>query len=188
MATENVPVYNQYLGNGSANRFSISFPYLSRDYVKVYIKRVDDVEVKLDETMYSFENDTTIVFPVKENEELLQEGDIITIQRETPLGSDYEFDNQRRLFPEEAMNADDLAFQQIQELARDLKRSIKSNTTDTITGQDLYDALQIQYKNVEKQVEVAASSANTAMQSVLQMESILEQLGSLADTINGEVI
>ena len=188
MATEDVPVFNQYIGNGSATRFSIGFPYLDRKYVKVYIKRVEGVEEELTDDRYSFENDTTLVFPAKESDDVLQEDAIITIQRETKLGSDYEFDNQRRLFPEEVMNADDLAFQQIQELARDIKRAIKSQTTDTISGQDLYNALQIQYSNLESKVELTIGASNTALATIERAEAVLEQLGSLADTINGEVI
>lgn len=162
MATENVPVYNQYIGNGLATRFSIGFPYLDRDYVKVYIKRVSGVEEELTDDRYEFENDTTIVFPLSDDDDLLQDGDILTIQRETELGSDFEFDNQRRLFPEEVMNADDLSFQQIQELKRELDRSVKSQATDTITGQELYESLQQQYRDVETKVGLAASSANMA--------------------------
>lgn len=177
MATENVPVYNQYIGNGLATRFSIGFPYLDRDYVKVYIKRVGGVEEELTDDRYEFENDTTIVFPLSDDDELLQDGDILTIQRETELGSDFEFDNQRRLFPEEVMNADDLSFQQIQELKRELDRAVKSRATDTITGPELYDSLQQQFRDVETKVGLAASSANMAQTWAEGTDSAVAELG-----------
>lgn len=177
MATENVPVYNQYVGNGLATRFSIGFPYLDRDYVKVYIKRVGGVEEELTDDRYEFENDTTIVFPLNDDDDLLQDGDILTIQRETELGSDFEFDNQRRLFPEEVMNADDLSFQQIQELKRELDRAVKSRATDTITGPELYESLQQQYKDVEIKAGLAASSANMAQTWAEGTDSAVAELG-----------
>lgn len=177
MATENVPVYNQYVGNGLATRFSIGFPYLDRDYVKVYIKRVGGVEEELTDDRYEFENDTTIVFPLSDDDDLLQDGDILTIQRETELGSDFEFDNQRRLFPEEVMHADDLSFQQIQELKRELDRAVKSRATDTITGPELYDSLQQQFRDVETKAVLAANSANMAQTWAEGTDSAVAELG-----------
>ena len=112
MSTENVEVFNKYQGNGAATQFSIGFPYLKREYVKVYLYReASGKEVKLNSNQFSFVNDQTIKFPVLSSDDILQEGDILTIQRETTLGSEFEFDNQRRLFPVEVMNADDLSFQ-----------------------------------------------------------------------------
>ena len=116
MSTENVEVFNKYLGNGVATQFSIGFPYQKKEFVNVYLyTAVDDKETLLPTNEYEFIDDVTIKYPVQEGAQPLQEGDILTIQRETELGSNYDFDNQRRLFPAEVMNADDLAFQQIQE-------------------------------------------------------------------------
>ena len=162
MSTQNVPVYNQYLGNGVATQFSIGFPYLNRDYVKVYLLRKDGAQELLDSTRYTFVNDKVIEFPTLPTDTVLNDGDVLTIQRETPLGSDYEFDNQKRLFPVEVMNADDLSFQQIQELAREIKRAVKTLPTDTTTGDDLL--LEFNQKIVEAK-EAAVNSENSATAS-----------------------
>lgn len=162
MSTQNVPVYNQYLGNGVATQFSIGFPYLNRDYVKVYLLRKDGAQELLDSTRYTFVNDKVIEFPKLPTDSVLNDGDVLTIQRETPLGGDYEFDNQKRLFPVEVMNADDLSFQQIQELAREIKRAVKTLPTDTITGDDLL--LEFNQKVVEAK-EAAVNSENSATAS-----------------------
>lgn len=162
MSTQNVPVYNQYLGNGVATQFSIGFPYLNRDYVKVYLLRKDGAQELLDSTRYTFVNDKVIEFPTLPTDTVLNDGDVLTIQRETPLGSDYEFDNQKRLFPVEVMNADDLSFQQIQELAREIKRAIKTSPTDTTTGDGL---LQKFNQKVVEAKEAAVDSENSATAS-----------------------
>lgn len=162
MATENVPVFNKYDGNGAATEFSIGFPYLDTSFIKVYIKRNGENEEKLDDSRFSFVNDTTIKFPVLETDTVLQEGEVITIQRETSLGSDYEFDNQIRLFPEEVMNADDLSFQQIQELARDLERAVKVRPTDNQTSDELIDEV---YGSLSSAIDIAGDAINAANQA-----------------------
>lgn len=165
MATENVPVFNKYEGNGAATEFFIGFPYLDTSFVKVYIKRAGENEEKLDSNRFSFVNDTTIKFPVLETDTVLQEGEVITIQRETILGSEYEFDNQVRLFPEEVMNADDLSFQQIQELARDLERAVKVKPTDEQTSDELIDEVYSSLKTATETTEKAIASANQAQEA-----------------------
>lgn len=162
MATENVPVFNKYEGNGAATEFSIGFPYLDTNFIKVYIKRIGEEEEKLDDSRFSFVNDTTIKFPVLDTDTVLQEGEVITIQRETSLGSDYEFDNQIRLFPEEVMNADDLSFQQIQELARDLERAVKVKPTDEKTSDELIDEV---YGSLSSAIDIAGDAINAANQA-----------------------
>ena len=165
MATENVPVFNKYDGNGAATEFSIGFPYLDTSFIKVYIKRIGEEEEKLDDSRFSFVNDTTIKFPVLETDNVLQEGEVITIQRETSLGSEYEFDNQVRLFPEEVMNADDLSFQQIQELARDLERAVKVKPTDEKTSDELIDEVYTSLKTATETADKAIDAANQAQQA-----------------------
>lgn len=44
--------YNVYTGNGSTTQFSIGFPYIRREHVKVYVAYVD--------TAYTYVNDTTV--------------------------------------------------------------------------------------------------------------------------------
>lgn len=175
MSTKNVPVFNKYLGNGVATQFSIGFPYLERDYVKVYLLRKDGAQELLDSSRYKYVNDKVIEFPVLPSDAVLAEGDVLTIQRETTLGSNYEFDNQRRLFPEQVMDADDLSFQQIQELARDISRAVKTSPTDTITGDELlaeFNQRVVESKEAaiasEQSAAESASSANAAAQSAQQ--------------------
>lgn len=198
MATENVPVFNKYDGNGAATEFSIGFPYLDTNFIKVYIKRIGEEEEKLDDSRFSFVNDTTIKFPVLETDTVLQEGEVITIQRETSLGSEYEFDNQVRLFPEEVMNADDLSFQQIQELARDLERAVKVKPTDEKTSDELIDEVYSSLKTATETTEKAIISANQAQEAVdnaiaaveetqRQVEEVIQSVDVAKDEINQTV-
>ena len=168
MSTENVEVFNRYRGNGAATQFSIGFPYLKREYVKVYLfKGATGEEVKLSNNRFSFVNDSTIKFPVLDTDEILQEGDILTIQRETTLGSEFEFDNQRRLFPVEVMNADDLGFQQIQELRREINRSVRVNPTAEETPEEL---LSTVYDKLDSATAIAGDAIAAADQATIAAE------------------
>ena len=61
MSTENVEVFNRYYGNGVATQFSIGFPYLKREFVKVYLYKKDtDEEKVLNSDQFSFVNDSII--------------------------------------------------------------------------------------------------------------------------------
>lgn len=201
MSTENVEVFNRYRGNGAATQFSIGFPYLKREYVKVYLfKGATGEEVKLSDNRFSFVNDSTIKFPVLDTDEILQEGDILTVQRETTLGSEFEFDNQRRLFPVEVMNADDLSFQQIQELRREINRSVRVNPTAEETPEELlntvYDKLDSATEIAENaivaagQATIAAEQATTAVEEakkqVVATQEYIDEKRAEVDTIVAE--
>ena len=190
MATDNVPTYNRYLGNDSATEFSIGFPYLDKADVVVYLRRKGGVEEVLDSSRYSFIAANIISFPVLQSDEILHEGDVLAIQRETKLGSNYSFDNQRRLFPIEVMNADDLSFQQIQELAREVKRAVKSTPTDLITSQELLEQFSLWVKEAEKAAidskgyrDESQQYANSSQQAQISAEqAVTEAMGYRDET------
>lgn len=179
MSTPNLPVYVRYIGNETATEFSVTFPYIDKKYVKVYLarERTNTPEL-LDETRYSFVNDTTIKFPVKEEDNLLGYNDALIILRETDLGSDYDFDNQRRLFPEDVMNADDLAFQQIQELAYEVSRAVKTSIVGEETADDLLKSI---YDNKDR-AEIAAAKSEESMLSAQQYANDAESGANIANS------
>ena len=181
MSTENVEVFNRYYGNGVATQFSIGFPYLKREFVKVYLYKKDtDEEKVLNSDQFSFVNDSIIQYPVLPTDEILKEGDIITIQRETELGSEFEFDNQRRLFPVEVMNADDLAFQQIQELSREIKRAVRVNPTASETPEEL---LQTVYDKLDSATEIAGDAISAANQAQTAADNATAAVNSAEQTL-----
>ena len=201
MSTENVEVFNKYYGNGVAPQISIGFPYLRREFVKVYLyKKETNEEVMLSSDQFAFINDATIEYPVLPTDEILKEGDILTVQRETELGSDFEFDNQRRLFPVEVMNADDLSFQQIQELAREVKRSVRVTPTAQETPEELltgvYDKLDSATSIAGEaiaaagQATIAAEQATTAVEEakkqVIATQEYIDEKRAEVDTIVAE--
>ena len=181
MSTKNVEVFNRYYGNGVATQFSIGFPYLKREFVKVYLYKKDtDEEKVLNSDQFSFVNDSIIQYPVLPTDEILKEGDIITIQRETELGSEFEFDNQRRLFPVEVMNADDLAFQQIQELSREIKRAVRVNPTAAETPEEL---LQTVYDKLDSATEIAGGAISAANQAQIAADNATAAVNSAEQTL-----
>ena len=38
MATPDIAPYNNYIGNGVTTEFSVAFPYIKKDFVKVYVR------------------------------------------------------------------------------------------------------------------------------------------------------
>lgn len=130
MATPGIAPYNNYTGNGVTTEFSVGFPYLRREFVSVYIKRTDDPQEQVDTSKWEWVNDTTIRFPKQGSGlDVLGEGETLSIRRETPVESDYNFTNQKRLFPEDVMDADDLEMQILQEKSEELSRCFRLNQT-----------------------------------------------------------
>lgn len=182
MSTPNIPIIVKYKGNGEATKFGITFPYLEKKSVKVYLRRLDGTEGILDENRFTFEDDTTIVFPVLEGDEILQEGEVLAILRETELGSNFEFDNQRRLFPVEVMNADDRSFYQIQELAYHLERAVKTPVTSQQTAEELMQSLFDSEKSAKESAIKVENNANIALsQSAIISTFIDEARGYMND-------
>lgn len=130
MATPAISPYNTYFGNGVATEFSIDFPYIKKAFIKVYVRRDGEEQVEINSNNFDWVNDTTIRYPGENSgDNVLGNGDIISIHRQTPLESDYVFSNQKRLFPEDVMNADDLEMQIQQEQDEILSRCFKINQT-----------------------------------------------------------
>lgn len=171
MSTPNVPTIVRYTGDGVATEFTIPFPYQRKEYVKVYISREGETEdTLLSESQYEFVGDESIRFPVRDSDDILREGDILAIQRETTLGSPYVFDNQRRLFPEDVMDADDLSFQQIQELKDAVDRALKVPVASHYIPEEMWEEFNegvaatadaaLRAKKSEEKAEAAANDPN----------------------------
>lgn len=131
MATPDIAPYNNYIGNGVTTEFSVGFPYIKKDFIHIYIRRKDQPQTSLDpETDWEWVNDTTIRFPKSGSTiDVLANGETLSIRRETPTESQYKFTNQKRLFPEDVMDADDLNMQINQEQKEELERCFKLNQT-----------------------------------------------------------
>lgn len=163
MSTPNIATVIRYEGNGVATQFTIPFPYQKREYVKVYIARKGEVmDTELRSEQFTFETDNVVSFPVLDSDKILGEGDTLAIRRVTDLGSPYVFDNTRRLFPEDVMNADDLSFQQIQEIREDVDRALKVPLTSAETAEELFETLNNGIKSANQAAANAAASAEEA--------------------------
>lgn len=184
MTTPAVNSYNKYQGNGSTTEFSISFPYLSQSYVKVYVKRNGMEEELMDSSDYSFVNSTTLKFPsTTSSETVLATGDVITIQRETPLANQYEFSNQKRLFPEDVMGADDLDMQILQEQGRELSRAVKVSPTSSVEPEELIKEVEAIYDAVDAIEEIAPDlpNINTVANNISDVNTVADSIGDIND-------
>lgn len=161
MATPLTNPYNTYIGNGVATEFAISFPYTDSSYVHVYLKRYDGEEVELTTSDYDFQSDTVIKFPkTGSSEGVLRTNDKLTIQRETPVESEYVFSNQKRLFPEDVMEADDLAFEILQEHAMKLGRTLSLNPTSSADPSEVIGQVERVYASIDNIDDVADNIAD----------------------------
>lgn len=158
MATSLINPYNLYTGNGAATEFAVNFPYLDRAYVGVYLKRFGENEVKLTTDDYEFVSDTVIRFP-KTGSALAVLGinDKLAFQRETPVENEYVFDNQKRLFPVDVMNADDKSYQILQEQAQQLSKALKMSATSSANPDELIPLVETVAANIDS-VEAVATN------------------------------
>ena len=180
MATPNIDSFNKYQGNGSTTQFSVSFPYLNKNFVKVYVKRVGDIEKQIASTDYSWVNDTTILFPASgSSETVLAVGDRMTIQRETPTENDYVFSNQKRLFPEDVMNADDLDMQLLQEQKRQLDRAVVVSPTSDVEPTELLKKVEGIYDSIDNIDAVAEN-----LSDVTTVASNISNVNTVAGNIS----
>lgn len=198
MATQDIAPYNTYTGNGVTTEFSVGFPYINASFVHVYVRRVGEEQVEIPSTDFDWVNKVTIRYPGNNSgDDVLADGDIISIHRQTPLKSDYVFSNQKRLFPEDVMNADDLEMQINQEQAEELNRCFRLN--QTAAGTETLDltvaeivpnrALKWSSRGKEivsseydpdEQVSAAAASADAAAQSASDAEDTLDDVRQIA--------
>lgn len=161
MATPEQNPYNTYLGNGVTTEFSIGFTYTNEGSVKVYVKRSGGEEELLTNTDYSFVNATTIKFPASgSTEAILAVGDVMTIQRETPVENDFVFSNQKRLFPEDVMEADDNEMRILQEHARQLGRALVLGPTSQVDPDEVLEQVERVYDSIDNVDTVADNIGN----------------------------
>lgn len=160
MATALINPYNLYTGNGAATEFAVNFPYFDRSFVGVYLKRVDEDEVKLTTDDYEFLSDTVIKFPKDGSSlDVLGINDKLAIQRETPIENEYVFDNQKRLFPVDVMNADDKSYQILQEVKHSLSKVVSIPVTSNEDPSDYFNNFK---QEVEQLIEDGEGWAGAA--------------------------
>lgn len=156
MATALINPYDKYTGNGAATEFAVSFPYLDRSFVSVYLKRYGGDEEKLTTDDYEFVSDAVIKFPKTGSAlAVLGVNDKLVIQRETPAENEYVFENQKRLFPIDVMNADDKAYQILQEKQAEIDRAIKVTPTSDVNPADLVSVIEIVYAHLDEILNLA---------------------------------
>lgn len=198
MATPDIAPYNTYTGNGVTTEFSVGFPYINASFVHVYVRRVDEEQVEIPSTDFDWVNDVTIRYPGNNSgDDVLSSGDIISIRRQTPLKSDYVFSNQKRLFPEDVMDADDLEMHINQEQAEELRRSFRLNETASGTGTpelsigDIVPNKAIKWNSQgnglesskydpDESADAATASAEAAAQSASDAADTLEDVRQIA--------
>lgn len=176
MATPLINPYNLYIGNDSATEFAVGFPYTNREQVHVYLKRYDASEVELTSSDYEFLSDTVIKFPATGSSEgILRTNDKIAIQRETPCENEYVFNNQKRLFPEDVMEADDKSYRILQEMNRKLERAVMLNPTSTEDPSEIFNNLVEEVSAIEELARESAETAETAAESAAESAETAEQ-------------
>lgn len=139
---------NQYTADGNSDLYNITFDYLSRNFIKVYVDRVLDENV---EFITDTQIKTSTVPPV---------GAEVTITRETPLDREVDFRN-TSLLNSSTLNADSIQMLHIVQEAYDRLTNLMS--INEMSGQ--YDAGNLRIENVgDAQQPSDAMNMKLAMQ------------------------
>lgn len=174
MATPDIAPFNKYIGNGATTQFSVGFPYIDTDFIHVYIKRADSDQEEVNTTDWEWVNETTIRFPATgSSEAILADGEVLVVQRETPTESEFTFANQKRLFPEDVMKADDLEMQILQEQARDLARAIKVEPTSPVDPEELVNEVERMYQSID--------NIDTVAQNISDVNNVSDNMQDVND-------
>ena len=182
MATPLINPYNTYIGNNEATEFAIGFPYTDNGQIHVYLKRYDGEETELTTDDYDFQSDTVIKFPkTGSSEGVLRTNDKLTIQRETPVESEYVFSNQKRLFPEDVMGADDLAFEILQEHAMRLDRTLSLNPTSSANPSEVVEKVERIYTSINNIDDVAdnITDINKVADNLVNINAVASDLANI---------
>ena len=189
MATPDIAPYNKYQGNGSTTQFSVGFPYINKDFIHVYIKRAEQDQEEVSTSDWEWVNDVTIRFPATgSSETVLATGDVLVVQRETPTENEFTFTNQKRLFPKDVMDADDLEMQIIQEQARDIGRALKMQPTSPVQPEVLIDEVERIYESIDNIDTVAddIDNVNTVAGDKTNVDTIAGAKANV-DTVAGAI-
>lgn len=184
MATPDIAPFNKYIGNGATTQFSVGFPYISADFVHVYIKRTDSDQEEVDASDWEWVNDTTIRFPATgSSEAVLADGEVLVVQRETPTENEFTFANQKRLFPEDVMKADDLDMQILQEQARELNRAVKVEPTSSVDPDELVNEVERMYQSIDNIDTVAQniSDVNNVSENMQDVNDCADNMAAIQD-------
>jgi hypothetical protein len=165
---------NTYTGNGTNKLFSITFPYISADHVKVYLNNV----LQSVSTQYTFADITTIEFTLAPSN-----GATVKISRETD--SD---EAEATFFAGSSIRADDLNENQLQALylAQETQTSV-SDVTGTAedaldTAQGALDAISVAVPYIPV-VNYAALTALTPVNG--NYYELQNSTGATAPTVTG---
>lgn len=184
MATPDIAPFNKYIGNGATTQFSVGFPYIDTDFIHVYIKRADSDQEEVEATDWEWVNETTIRFPATgSSEAILADGEVLVVQRETPTESEFTFANQKRLFPEDVMKADDLEMQILQEQARELDRAIKVEPTSPVDPEELVNEVERMYQSIDNIDTVAQniSDVNNVSDNMQDVNDCADNMAAIQD-------
>lgn len=109
---------NEYLGNGVATSFAITFPFFSSNDLKVIKRLTDGTQSTLDVSDYTVTG-TNLILPTA-----LPSGEKIVILRDISFTQETEFRNQGEFYPEVVEDTVDKITMQTQQLNEKVSRSL----------------------------------------------------------------
>ena len=174
-----------YLADGIAKEFAIDFKiFKNKDGTsQIRVERLSDKEISIlkENTDFFIEGNgadgsAKVVFSVPP-----QENSKIGIFRDRPMLQSANFINGQFVDMEVLEQCFDGIYMCLQELSEKISRSIKTDALSDDNPDELIDRL-LHYK------DEAQAAANEALKATDNISKIVDQLGTLADEINGEII
>lgn len=171
MTVSNTTVKASYQGNGSTRTFSVPFPILSADHLRLVVTDADGWEQDI-VADYALSDDlATLTYPTVESEQdPLPSGYTLTIVRTTPQTQELDLHASTTLDAEQLEAAYDKIVLMVQELKEQLDRALKYriSQTDTHTAEEYLEVITQAQANAQTAATAAANHANTASEKASQ--------------------
>ena len=155
-----------YTGNGSTTQWDISFPFLDKDDLKVYVIDGSSSTLLLSSNYEVDESTGHLTYPLAGNDlDPLSSSQKLLIMRKTPLLQATAFDAQDNLDPDVLENGYDKAMLIAQELAEKLDRAVvfPAQTTSAQTDAQAYlNSIQTAVTTAQSAATSAQTAASTA--------------------------
>lgn len=154
-----------YIGNGVATTFTIPFPFLEQEHLKVY-QRLNDIQSERKDWVISQGNMVFETAPDKNAD--------IVIMREVPLTQETDYRENEILSAETLERNFDKLTMQVQQLKEQSERAVTVDIFDTTNAASLIPSIRQSVSEAAAYAETATQKAQVATECADEIEHLLE--------------
>lgn len=165
MAVSNTTTKVKYNGNGTTRVFSVPFPVLSAEHLKIVVTDSTGVETEITSNYTVNQACNALTYPTQESGlSPLADGYALTIARNTPLTQEIDLHNGATLAAEVLENGYDKITYILQELKEQVDRAVKYALSKSISSGDFTSAEEF-LNEMLNAVDTATTAATAAANS-----------------------